>query len=70
MINEITFMQIRIVRLFAQRFSLEVNEVNRIFNENKIYELIEDCYGVYHCGGDEIVYNDVLEIFRKNGVLV
>ena len=67
-INEIIFMQVRVARLFCQRFSLKINEVNKMFVENKIYDYIRDCYGAYHCGSDEIVYNDVLDILRINGV--
>ena len=69
MINEITYMQVRIVRLFVERFSLSVHKVNEIFNENHIYDWIENCYDTYHCGGDEIVYDDVLQILKQNGVL-
>ena len=68
-INEIIFMQLRIVRLFSERFFLKVSEVNHIFCEHGIYELIQEGYGTYHCGGDEIVYEDVLEILKREGAL-
>ena len=69
LINEIIFMQIRIVRLFCERYALNVNAINKLFIDNKIYELIEDCYDSYHCGSDEIVYSDVRDILVKNGAL-
>ena len=68
-INEIIFMQIRIVRLFCVRYALKVKEVNRIFVENKIYEFIENGYDTYHCGGDELVFNDVRDILLRNGAI-
>ena len=69
LINEIIFMQIRIVRLFCERLELGANEVNKLFIDNGIYDLIEDGYGTYHCGSDEIVYDDVKEILMRNGGL-
>lgn len=68
-INEIIFMQMRIVRLFCERLSLKANEVNKLFIENDIYVLIEDGYDMYHCGSDEIVYNDVKDVLIQNGGL-
>ena len=68
-INEIIFMQIRIVRLFCKRLSLKANEVNSLFIDNGIYDMIEDGYDMYHCGSDEIVYNDAKDLLMRNGGL-
>ena len=68
-INEVIFMQLRVARLFSKRLPLKINEVNQLFIDNKIYDFISDCYDTYHCGSDEIVYNDVLDILEENGRL-
>lgn len=60
-------MQIRIVRLFCERLALRASEVNKLFIDNGIYDMIEDGYDAYHCGSDEIVYNDIKEILIQNG---
>ena len=68
-INEVIFMQVRILRLFCIRYGISVNKMHKIFSENGIYTLISDGYPGYHCGGDEIVYEDVKGILTERGVL-
>ena len=70
LINEVIFMQLRIARLFTERYALEIHNVNKIFIDYGIYSLIADGYDAYHCGSDEIVYRDALEVLKREGAVV
>ena len=68
-INQLLYMQIRILTMFCDRHKLSVNMASRIFEENGIFSLIEYGWDGYHCGGDELVYEDMENILKRKGAI-
>lgn len=57
--NEITFMQVRIIRLALEYWNLPIEKIMEIFKDGKVLEYIETGYGIFHCEGDEAVFEDI-----------
>lgn len=68
-LNQLLYMQIRILRMFCQRHDMSINAASRIFEENQIFSLIEFGWDGYHCGGDELVYEDMENILKRRGAI-
>lgn len=68
--NEILYMEMRLLQQFCAKYRLEPIKVNRIFNQNDIWKYIEDCYDTLHCNGDEYILNDIDEILMAKGVTI
>ena len=69
-INQLLYMQIRILTMFCDRHNISINKASKIFEENEIFSLIEYGWDGYHCGSDEIVYEDMENILKIKGVIV
>ena len=52
MINEVLFMEVRLIRDFCEKYNLTMQVANKIFRENEIWSYIEDCYDALHTSGD------------------
>ncbi len=70
MLDEVLYMQMRILRLFCKKFHYPSKDANCIFKQNGIWDYIEECYDTLHLSGDEYVLNDIEEILRAQGVLL
>ena len=40
-LNQLLYMQIRILRMFCDRHNMSINEASRMFEDNQIFSLIE-----------------------------
>jgi len=66
--NEITFMQVRIIRLALEYWNLPIEKIMEIFKAGKVLEYIETGYGIFHCEGDEAVFEDVECMLERKGL--
>ena len=70
LLDEILFMEIRVFRDFLNRFKMRAADAYRLFDENGIWNYIENGYDVLHMSGDECVLNDIKQILIKNGAMI
>lgn len=68
MINEILYMQLRLFRMFCDKYKLTAKNANKIFNDHKIWEYVNTCYDMLHLSGDDVAMDDIVHILRKSGV--
>lgn len=61
-------MQVRIFRMFCERTSIDPQVANRLFLQAGVWRYIAKCFDILHLGGDELVYEDVLRMLRRQGV--
>ena len=59
MINEVLYMEVRLIREFCKKHNVSMGVANKIFKENQIWSYIEDCYEALHTSGDEYILNDI-----------
>ena len=67
MINEVLFMEVRLIREFCEKHNINTRKANEIFNEKQIWNYIEDCYESLHTSGDEYILNDIEEVLQLRG---
>ena len=67
---EITFMQVRLIRLASEEWHLPVTEIVHLFKETDVLEYIEKCYGIFHCEGDETVLDEIAEFLEEKGIKI
>ena len=63
--EEIIFMQTRLVRLASKEWHLPVDEIFNIFGKADVLGYIENCYGIFHCEGDDAVLEDITEFLQR-----
>lgn len=68
MIDEVLYMQVRIFRMFCERTGMDPQAANRLFLQAGVWKYIADCFDSLHLGGDELVYEDVQRLLRRQGV--
>lgn len=68
MIDEVLYMQVRIFRMFCEQTSIDPQVANRLFLQAGVWRYIAECFDILHLGGDELVYEDVLRMLRRQGV--
>ena len=65
--QQILYMQVRIFRMFVERFSLSFQKCAEIFKSFDVLQYIEDCYGIFHVQGDEANFDDVKSYLDRQG---
>ena len=70
MINEVLYMEIRLVGAFSEKYKLTRSAVNRIFSKYNIWQYIESCYEVFHLNGDEYNLDDISDSLKGKGVVL
>lgn len=65
---QMTFMEVRIVRLASYRWNLSIEKIMELFKKVDVLGYIETGFGIFHCEGDEAVLDDVENYMRKKGV--
>ena len=68
MIDEVLFAQVRLFRMFCERFGLEPSSGNSLWNEFDIWGFVEDCYDLLHLSGDENALGDIQAKLAFHGV--
>lgn len=65
--QQITYMQVRIVRMAAERWRKSLAEVTELFDRYSVLEYIEENFGLLHLEGDEAVFEDVCGYLHNRG---
>ena len=63
--TEILFMQTRLIRLASEEWNLPIDKVVALFQKENVLGYIRNCYGIFHCEGDEAVLEDVAELLKR-----
>ena len=68
--QQILFMQIRILRMMAEKYSLSLKQVADIFGQYDVLTFIREGFGIFHVEGDEAVFEEVKAYLRAKGANV
>lgn len=66
--QQITYMQVRLTRMAAERWHLSLADAARLFAENHVYEYVRDGFGVFHVQGDIANLDDIDMYLHGRGV--
>ena len=65
--QQILFMQIRILRMTAEKYSLSLKETAEIFGQYNVLPFIREGFGIFHVEGDEAVFEEVKGFLKSKG---
>ena len=65
--QQILFMQIRILRMMAEKYSLSLKETAEIFGQYNVLPFIREGFGIFHVEGDEAVFEEVKGFLKSTG---
>ncbi len=68
--QQILFMQIRILRMMAEKYSLSLKQVADIFGQYDVLTFIREGFGIFHVEGDEAVFEEVKAYLQAKGANV
>ena len=68
--TQITFMQIRLIRLAAETWNWSIDKVTALFDKMDVFEYIESGYGIFHCEGDETILEEITEFLERKGISI
>lgn len=68
--EQILFMQIRILRMAAERFSITLKQAAALFDTYSVLPFIRECFGIFHVEGDEAVFEEVKDYLKSKGASV
>ena len=68
--QQILFMQIRILRMMAEKCSLSLKQAAEIFEQYGVLAFIREGFGIFHVEGDEAVFEEVKSFLRSKGATV
>ena len=68
--NEKIYMTTRLFRLFCERYQYAPIKGNTLFNTYKIWEYIEQAYGVLHLNGDDSALSDIEAVLVSRGAVL
>ena len=66
--DQITLMQIRLLRLACARWRKSQIACADFFSKNKLYAFIRDNWDGFHIQGDEACLNDIEEMLKHRGI--
>lgn len=65
--EQIVYMQVRIVRMYAASHALTLAQAARTFDEAGAFRYISDCWGLFHIEGDDAILQDVESFMQTKG---
>ena len=68
--QQITYMQVRLIRLASKEWRMSIKEITSMFTECRVLQFIRECFDIFHVEGDEAVLEDVTVFLRNKGVKV
>ena len=68
--QQILFMQIRLLRMMAEKYSLPLKQAAEIFGQYNVLPFIREGYGIFHVEGDEAVFEEVKLFLQSKGAAV
>ncbi len=70
MIDEILFMETRLLRQFGEKFHIDHLKTNELFTKYHVWEYIERCYDYFHTCGDDYILDDITEVLQAKGAAI
>lgn len=68
--NEVLFMEIRLLRMFKTNYGMNAKDINALFERYGIWEYIESCYDALHVSSDECAFQDIVDILNAKGCVL
>ena len=68
--QQILFMQIRILRMMAEKYSLSLKQVSELFEKYNVLSFIREGFGIFHVEGDEAVFEEVKAYLQAKGASI
>ena len=68
--QQILFMQIRILRMMAEKYSLSLKKAAELFGQYNVLPFIRESFGIFHVEGDEAVLEEVKSYLKSKGAAV
>ena len=68
--QQILFMQIRLLRMMAEKYSISLKQAAEIFGQYNVLSFIREGYGIFHVEGDEAVFEEVKSFLQSKGAAV
>ena len=68
--QQILFMQIRILRMMAEKYSLSLKQVSELFEKYNVLPFIREGFGIFHVEGDEAVFEEVKAYLQAKGASI
>lgn len=65
--EQILFMQIRLLRMMAEKYSISLKEAAEIFGQYNVLPFIRDGFGIFHVEGDDAVFEEVKGFLKSKG---
>ena len=65
--SQITYMQVRIVRMATEKLNLSVAEVASLFDQYQVFEFIRDCFDIFRVEGDDAIWEDIVPYLKARG---
>lgn len=66
--RNINHMKCYLFRMAQQKWNLSPSMTAKIFNENKLFDYIANCYDSLHLSSYQLVLNDLETIIKNRGV--
>ena len=68
--QQILFMQIRILRMMAEKCSLSLKQAAELFGQYDVLPFIREGFGIFHVEGDDAVFEEVKAYLQSKGAAV
>ena len=68
--QQILFMQIRIIRMMSEKYSLSLKQAAELFGKYNVLPFIREGFGIFHVEGDEAVFEEVKSYLKSKGAAV
>lgn len=65
--QQILFMQIRLLRMLAEKYALSLKQAAEIFGQYNVLPFIREGYGIFHVEGDEAIFEEVKSYLLSKG---
>lgn len=65
--EQILFMQIRLLRMLAEKYDLTLKQAAQTFDTYKVLPFIREGFGIFHIEGDEAVFEEVKGFLKAKG---
>ena len=65
--QQILFMQIRLLRMMAEKYALSLKQAAEIFKKYNVLPFIREGYGIFHVEGDEAIFEEVKSYLYSKG---
>lgn len=68
--QQILFMQIRLLRMMAEKYSLSLKQASELFDQYNVLPFIREGFGIFHVEGDEAVFDEVKTYLQSKGAAI